>query len=94
VGMNHRPPHFQHIFASDGYAAGYYVYIWAEVLEAEAFAAFKERGDAFDPELADKLRRYIYSAGDSREQSQAFRAFRGRDPDAAAMLRKRGLLGA
>ncbi|WP_244886584.1 M3 family metallopeptidase [Chromobacterium amazonense] len=91
AGMNHRPPHFGHIFSGDAYAAGYYVYMWAEVLEAEAFGAFEEAGDPFDPELADKLYRYIYSAGDAREQRAAFRAFRGRDPQAEAMLKSRGL---
>ncbi|MBX9269697.1 M3 family metallopeptidase [Chromobacterium violaceum] len=92
AGMNHRPPHFGHIFSDDAYAAGYYVYMWAEVLEAEAFAAFEEAGDPFDPELADKLYRHIYSAGDAREQRAAFRAFRGRDPQAEAMLKNRGML--
>ncbi|WP_434633854.1 M3 family metallopeptidase [Chromobacterium sp. CV08] len=90
--MNHRPPHFRHIFTGPEYAAGYYVYMWAEVLEAEAFAAFEEAGDPFDPELADKLHRHIYSAGDAREQRAAFRAFRGRDPRAEAMLQSRGLI--
>jgi peptidyl-dipeptidase Dcp len=92
VGMRHRLPHFGHVFGGAYYAAGYYVYMWAEVLEAEAFDVFEEAGDAFDPALADRLRRYIYSAGDSREQRAAFRAFRGRDPQATSMLRKRGLL--
>ncbi|MEO3953377.1 M3 family metallopeptidase [Chromobacterium piscinae] len=92
AGMNHRPPHFGHIFSDDAYAAGYYVYMWAEVLEAEAFAAFEEAGDPFNPKLADKLYRHIYSAGDAREQRAAFRAFRGRDPQAEAMLKNRGLL--
>ncbi len=92
VGMRHRLPHFGHIFSGAYYAAGYYVYMWAEVLEAEAFDAFEEAGNAFDQALADKLQRYIYSAGNSREQRAAFRAFRGRDPQAAPMLRKRGLL--
>jgi peptidyl-dipeptidase Dcp len=94
VGMRHRLPHFAHIFGGAYYAAGYYVYMWAEVLEAEAFDAFCEAGDPFDPVLADKLQRYIYSAGDSREQRAAFRTFLGRDPQAAPMLRKRGLLAA
>jgi peptidyl-dipeptidase Dcp len=92
VGMRHRLPHFGHIFSGAYYAAGYYVYMWAEVLEAEAFDAFEEAGNAFDPTLAEKLQRYVYSAGDSREQRSAFRAFRGRDPRAEPMLRKRGLL--
>ncbi|WP_429341217.1 M3 family metallopeptidase [Paraburkholderia sp. GAS42] len=94
VGMRHRLPHFGHIFGGAYYAAGYYVYMWAEVLEAEAFDAFEESGNAFDPALAEKLQRYVYSAGDSREQRAAFRAFRGRDPQATPMLRKRGLLPA
>jgi peptidyl-dipeptidase Dcp len=92
VGMRHRLPHFGHIFSGAYYAAGYYVYMWAEVLEAEAFDAFEEAGNAFDPALAEKLHRYVYSAGESREQRSAFRAFRGRDPRAEPMLRKRGLL--
>ena len=92
VGMRHRLPHFGHVFSGGYYAAGYYVYMWAEVLEAEAFDAFEEAGNAFDPVLADKLQRCIYSAGDSREQRAAFRAFRGRDPRAEPMLRKRGLV--
>ena len=92
AGMNHHLSHFGHIFSGDSYAAGYYVYMWAEVLEAEAFEAFEEAGNAFDPALADKLHRYIYSSGDMREQGAAFRAFRGRDPQAASMLKKRGLV--
>jgi peptidyl-dipeptidase Dcp len=92
--MRHRLPHFAHIFSGAHYAAGYYVYMWAEVLEAEAFDAFEEAGDAFDPVLADKLKRYVYSAGDSRDERAAFRAFRGHDPQAEPMLRKRGLLAA
>jgi peptidyl-dipeptidase Dcp len=94
VGMRHRLPHFSHIFSGAHYAAGYYVYMWAEVLEAEAFDAFEEAGDAFDPVLADKLKRYVYSAGDSRDERAAFRAFRGHEPQAEPMLRKRGLLAA
>lgn len=94
VGMRHRLPHFGHIFSGGYYAAGYYVYMWAEVLEADAFDAFEEAGNPFDRTLADKLHRYVYSAGDSREQGSAFRAFRGRDPRAEPMLRKRGLLRA
>jgi peptidyl-dipeptidase Dcp len=94
VGMRHRLPHFGHVFGGAYYAAGYYVYMWAEVLEAEAFDAFIEAGDPFDSVLADKLECNIYSAGDSREQRAAFRAFLGRDPQATPMLRKRGLLAA
>ena len=92
AGMNHRLPHFRHLFSSEGYAAGYYVYMWAEVLEAEAFDAFTESGNPFDPVLAEKLYRYIYSAGDSREEGAAFATFRGKAPQAEPMLRKRGLI--
>ncbi|MBB5193368.1 peptidyl-dipeptidase Dcp [Silvimonas terrae] len=94
AGMMHRLPYFRHLFADESYAAGYYVYMWAEVLEAEAFEAFEEAGNAFDPALSDKLYRYIYSAGNSREQKLAFRTFRGKEPVAAPMLRKRGLIEA
>jgi peptidyl-dipeptidase Dcp len=90
IGLRHRPAHFQHLFAGGGYAAGYYVYLWAEVLDADGFAAFEETGDAFDPALAARLGD-IYSAGDTRDPMDLYRAFRGRDPDIAALLRQRGL---
>jgi peptidyl-dipeptidase Dcp len=92
VGLNHRLPHFQHLFAGSGYAAGYYVYLWAEVLEADGYEAFAEAGDPFDPEVAARLRRFIYAAGDSLEPSEAYRSFRGRTPQIEPMLRQRGLL--
>ena len=92
IGMNHRLAHFQHVFAGSSYAAGYYVYLWAEVLDADGFDAFVEAGDAFDPVVAARLRRFIYSAGNSVEPGAAFRAFRGRDPVVEPMLRQRGLL--
>ena len=92
IGMNHRLPHFQHLFAGSGYAAGYYVYLWAEVLEADGFDAFVEAGDAFDPAVAKKLRRFIYSSGDSIPPAQAYLAFRGREASVQPMLRERGLL--
>jgi peptidyl-dipeptidase Dcp len=91
VGLRHQLPHFQHLFAG-GYAAGYYVYMWAEVLEADAFDAFMESGDPFDAETAQRLHRHIYSAGGKRKPAEAYRAFRGRDAQVAAMLRKRGLI--
>jgi peptidyl-dipeptidase Dcp len=91
VGLRHRPAHFQHLFAGGGYAAGYYVYLWAEVLDADGFAAFEATGDAFDPALAARLKD-IYSAGDTRDPMELYRAFRGRDPDIAALLRQRGLI--
>lgn len=92
VGVNHRLVHFQHLFASAGYAAGYYVYLWAEVLDADGFDAFREAGDPFDPALAARLRRCIYGSGNSLEPGAAFAAFRGRAPTVTPLLRKRGLL--
>ncbi len=92
VGINHRFTHFQHLFAGSGYAAGYYVYLWAEVLDADAFDAFVEAGDPFDAATAERLQRHIYAAGDSVEPGATFAAFRGRAPLLEPMLRKRGLL--
>jgi peptidyl-dipeptidase Dcp len=92
VGMNHRLTHFQHLFAGSGYAAGYYVYLWAEVLDADGFETFVEAGDPFDAAVAARLRRFIYGSGNSIEPGEAFRAFRGRGPVALPMLLKRGLV--
>ena len=91
IAMRHRSPHFLHIFAGDGYAAGYYSYMWAEVLDADGFQAFKEAGDAFDPDTARRLYENIYSAGGTRDCAESYRAFRGRDPDIEALLKGRGL---
>jgi peptidyl-dipeptidase Dcp len=91
IVLRHRPTHFQHVFSGEGsYAAGYYSYLWSEVLDADAFAAFEATGDVFDPGLARRLRDYVYAAGNSRDPADAYRAFRGALPD--ALLRKRGLL--
>jgi peptidyl-dipeptidase Dcp len=90
IGMRHRSPHFLHVFAGNGYAAGYYSYMWSEVLDADAFEAFRETGDVFDPATAARLRNEILAAGGSRDPSDAYRAFRGRLPTADALLRKRG----
>ena len=92
VGLNHRLVHFQHLFAGSGYAAGYYVYLWAEVLDADGFDAFTEAGNPFDPKVAERLHRYIYSSGNSLEPGAAYAAFRGRAPRVEPLLRKRGLL--
>jgi len=73
-------PHFQHIFSGDGYAAGYYSYLWSEVLDADAFDAFEEAGDIFDPATAKRLRDHIYAAGYRRDPAEAYRAFRGPRP--------------
>ena len=90
IGLRHRPAHFQHLFAGGGYAAGYYAYLWAEVLDADGFAAFTEAGNVFDPALAARLKD-IYTSGDTRDPMELYRAFRGRDPKIAALLRQRGL---
>ena len=89
--MRHRLPHFQHLFSGGGYAAAYYSYMWSEVLDADAFAAFEETGNAFDPATAQRLRDYIYSAGNLRDPGEAYKAFRGRLPTVEALLKKRGI---
>ena len=91
IVMRHRLPHFQHLFSGGGYAAGYYSYMWSEVLDADAFAAFEETGNAFDPPTAKRLRDYVYSAGNRRDPEDAYKAFRGRLPTVDALLKKRGL---
>ena len=91
IAMRHATPHFLHVFSGDGYSAGYYSYMWSEVLDADAFAAFEETGDHFDTELAEKLRRHIYAAGGSRDPEELYKAFRGRLPSPDAMMEKRGL---
>lgn len=90
IAPRHGAAHFQHVFAGSGYSAGYYSYLWSEVLDADAFEAFKATGDAFEPALAEKLKRYVYSAGNLRAPDEAYAAFRGRAPTADALLRKRG----
>jgi peptidyl-dipeptidase Dcp len=91
IVMRHRLPHFQHLFSGGGYAAGYYSYMWSEVLDADAFEAFAETGDAFDAETARRLRTFIYGAGNLRDPADAYKAFRGRLPAVDALLKKRGL---
>lgn len=91
IAMRHRTPHFGHVFAGDGYSAGYYSYMWSEVLDADAFSAFEETGDPFDPALAERLRTHIYAAGGSKDPEDLYRAFRGKMPTAEAMMAKRGL---
>ncbi|WP_439271102.1 M3 family metallopeptidase [Pseudochrobactrum sp. HB0163] len=89
--MRHRTPHFLHVFGGDGYSAGYYSYMWSEVLDADVFAAFEESGDVFSPELAQKLKTYIYAAGGSKDPEELYKTFRGRMPSPQAMIEKRGL---
>ena len=89
--MRHRPAHFQHVFAGAGYAAAYYSYLWSEVLDADAFAAFEEAGDIFDSGTAKKLHDHVYAAGGSRDPAELYTAFRGRLPTADKLLKRRGL---
>jgi peptidyl-dipeptidase Dcp len=91
IVMRHATPHFQHVFSGDGYSAGYYSYMWSEVLDADAFAAFTETGDAFNPALAERLKSYIYAVGGSVDPEDAYKAFRGKLPSPDAMLEKKGL---
>jgi peptidyl-dipeptidase Dcp len=91
IVMRHRLPHFQHLFSGGGYAAGYYSYMWSEVLDADAFEAFEETGNAFDPATAQRLRDFIYGAGNLRDPAEAYKGFRGRLPAVDALLKKRGL---
>jgi peptidyl-dipeptidase Dcp len=91
IGMRHKTPHFAHVFAGDGYSAGYYSYLWSEVMDADAFDAFTDTGNVFDPATAARLKRFIYSAGNSRDPAELYTAFRGRMPTPEALLDKRGL---
>jgi len=94
ISMRHRPQQFAHIFSGDHYASGYYSYMWSEVMDADAFGAFEEAGDIFDPAVAKRLHDDIYSSGGSRDPEAAYVAFRGREPEPDALLRRRGLLDA
>lgn len=92
--MRHRTPHFQHIFSGEGYAAGYYTYMWAEQLDTDGFEAFLEAGNIFDPATAKKLHDYVYSAGNTRGPVEAYVGYRGRLPTVEPLLRHRGFLPA
>jgi peptidyl-dipeptidase Dcp len=92
IPMRHRLPHFSHLFSMSEYASAYYVYLWAEVLDADAFNAFVEAGDIFAPDVARRLLDNIYAAGNTIEPGETYRAFRGRDPGIEPLLRKRGLV--
>jgi peptidyl-dipeptidase Dcp len=94
IGPRHAASHFTHVFSGDGYAAGYYAYLWSEVLDADGFKAFQEAHDPFDPATAQRLYKFIYSAGGTRDFATAYRAFRGRDPHIDALLEGRGLVAA
>ncbi|MFN3389126.1 MAG: M3 family metallopeptidase [Allosphingosinicella sp.] len=90
IVLRHRLPHFNHLFSSDAYSAGYYSYLWSETMDADTWAAFEEAGDPFDKATADRFRRFLLSTGNETDRAEAYRQFRGRDPDVDALLRKRG----
>ena len=90
VAMRHRLPQFNHLFTSDSYSAGYYSYLWSEVMDADTREAFLESGNVFDPTVAAKMRQFILAPGNSTDRAEAYRQFRGRDPEVTALLKKRG----
>ncbi len=92
IRMRHATPHFAHVFSGDGYSSGYYSYMWSEVMDADAFAAFEEAGDPFDPATAARLEKFILSAGGSEEADALYTKFRGRMPGVEPLLKGRGLL--
>lgn len=94
IALRHASTHFLHLFSGDGYAAGYYSYLWSEVLDSDGFRAFKDAGDPFDPATAKRLHDFIYSAGGKRDFAEAYRLFRGRDPEVRPLLEERGLVEA
>ena len=91
IALRHASPHFLHLFSGDGYASGYYSYLWSEVLDADGYGAFEEAGDPFHLATAERLLTYVYAAGGSRDFAEAYRLFRGRDPDVQKLLEGRGL---
>lgn len=91
ITMRHATPHFAHVFSGDGYSSGYYSYMWSEVMDEDAFAAFKEAGDIFDPETAARLAEHIYTAGGSKDEGEAYLAFRGSMPKVDTLIKGRGL---
>jgi peptidyl-dipeptidase Dcp len=90
IVMRHRTPHFTHVFASDGYSAGYYSYLWSDTLTADAFEAFTEGGGPYDRDIARRFRDRVLSVGNTVDPAEAYRAFRGRDAGIDALMRKRG----
>jgi peptidyl-dipeptidase Dcp len=90
IVMRHRTPHFSHVFSSDGYSAGYYSYLWSDTLSADAYEAFTEGGGPYDKAVAKRLVQHVFSVGNTVDPAEAYRAFRGRDPGIAALMRKRG----
>jgi len=94
IVMRHRLAHFRHLFAGSSYSSQYYVYLWAEVLDADGYEAFVEAGDPFDAGVAARLKQHIYSTGNTRDPAEAYQAFRGRAPTVTPMLKKKGLVEA
>ncbi len=90
IVMRHRLPQFAHLFSGDGYSAGYYSYLWSETMDADTWAAFKEAGSVWDRQVADRFRSILLSTGNETDRAEAYRKFRGRDPDVGALLKKRG----
>lgn len=90
IVMRHRTPQFGHVFSGDGYSAGYYSYLWSDVLTADAFGAFTEAGGPYDKKVAARLVKYIFSVGNTIDPAEAYRNFRGRDPQVSALMKKRG----
>jgi len=90
IVMRHRMPHFLHVFASDGYSAGYYSYLWADTLSADAYEAFLEGAGPFDKAIAKRLKQHVFSAGNTVDPAEGYRAFRGRDAGIGALMRHRG----
>jgi peptidyl-dipeptidase Dcp len=90
IVMRHRTPHFGHVFAGDGYSAGYYSYLWSDTLTADAAEAFEEAGSFYDEAVARRLRDHVFSVGNTVDPADGYRAFRGKDPGIAALMRKRG----
>ena len=88
--MRHRLPQFNHLFSSDAYSAGYYSYLWSETMDADTWAAFEETGNPFDPATARRFAEYLLSTGNETDRAEAYRQFRGRDPDVKALLKRRG----
>jgi peptidyl-dipeptidase Dcp len=88
--MRHRTPQLSHVFSGDGYSAGYYSYLWADTLTADAYEAFQEASGPYDRAVADRLRQYVFQAGNTVDPAEGYRRFRGKDPGIAALMRKRG----
>ncbi|HEV2746354.1 MAG TPA: M3 family metallopeptidase, partial [Allosphingosinicella sp.] len=90
LAMRHRLPQFNHLFSSDAYSAGYYSYLWSETMDADTWSAFQETGNVWDKATADRFRTTLLATGNETDRAEAYRAFRGRDPDVNALLKKRG----